>query len=161
MDAPPHPNIARVVAAAERAGIRVKVKRFAEGTRTASDAARAIGCDVSQIVKSLIFIADGQPVVALLSGSDRLDTDKLAAALGAARVRRATGDEARAGTGYAIGGVPPFAHASVLPVLMDERLGRHDALWAAAGLPDAVFEITPIALRQISAARLADLAQDA
>lgn len=161
MDEPLHPNIARVVDAAAQAGIRVEVMRFAKGTRTASDAAGAIGCDVAQIVKSLVFMADGQPVIALLSGSDRLDTDKLAAALGAAEVRRATGDEARAGTGYAIGGVPPFAHASVLPVLMDERLGRHDAVWAAAGLPDAVFEITPVALRQISLARLADLAENA
>ena len=96
-----------MLTAAASAGLRIEVERFPEGTRTAADAARAVGCDVAQIVKSLVFVADGDPVIALVSGADRLDPARLAAALGATVVRRADGDEARAATGFAIGGVPP------------------------------------------------------
>jgi prolyl-tRNA editing enzyme YbaK/EbsC (Cys-tRNA(Pro) deacylase) len=149
-----------VVAAAARSGAAIEVRRFPEGTRTAEDAARAVGCEVGQIVKSLVFVADGQPVVALVSGADRLDPARLAATLGAQVVRRATGDEARAATGFAIGGVPPFAHAQRLPVLIDERLLDHEVVWAAAGLPDAVFPAQPAALRRAAGARTARLAAD-
>jgi prolyl-tRNA editing enzyme YbaK/EbsC (Cys-tRNA(Pro) deacylase) len=120
-----HPTVARVVRAGADAGLTIVVRRFPEGTRTAEDAARAIGCHVAQIVKSLVFVADGQPVVALLSGMDRLDPERLGAALGATHVRRADGDEVRRATGYAIGGVPPFGHAGSVPVLIDERLFAH------------------------------------
>src|SRR5690242_6423962 len=106
----PHANVGRVVAAAARAGVAIEVRRFPAGTRTAADAARAVGCDVGQIVKSLVFIADGAPVVALVSGADRLDPARLASLLGAAAVRRADGDEARQASGFAIGGIPPFGH---------------------------------------------------
>jgi prolyl-tRNA editing enzyme YbaK/EbsC (Cys-tRNA(Pro) deacylase) len=152
-DAELHPNVARVLRAATGAGLPIKVERFPAGTRTAEDAARAVGCQVAQIVKSLVFVADGQPVVALVSGADRLDPERLAAALGATQVRRADGDEVRRATGYAIGGVPPFAHATPLPVLIDERLFAHEQVWAAAGLPDAVFRSAPQALAAASRAR--------
>lgn len=153
-----HANVARVVAAAAKAGLAIQVERFPEGTRTAADAARAVGCDVAQIVKSLVFMADGNPVLALLSGADRLDPARLAAAMGATAVRRADGDEVRAATGFAIGGVPPIGHVGSLTVLIDERLLSHDVVWAAAGLPDAVFSVSPIALQAAAGARLASLA---
>jgi prolyl-tRNA editing enzyme YbaK/EbsC (Cys-tRNA(Pro) deacylase) len=153
-----HPAVARVVAAAASAGLAIQVERFPEGTRTAADAARAVGCDVAQIVKSLVFMADGRPVIALVSGADRLDPARLAAAIGATTVRRADGDEARAATGFAIGGVPPIGHARPLTVLIDERLLVHDLVWAAAGLPDAVFKAPPRALQAAAGAQLAALA---
>jgi prolyl-tRNA editing enzyme YbaK/EbsC (Cys-tRNA(Pro) deacylase) len=153
-----HPNVGRVVAAAAKVGLAIQVERFPEGTRTAADAARAVGCDVAQIVKSLVFMADGDPVLALVSGADRLDPARLAVAMGATAVRRADGDEVRAATGFAIGGVPPIGHAQSLTVLIDERLLAHDLVWAAAGLPDAVFKISPIALQAAAGARLASLA---
>jgi prolyl-tRNA editing enzyme YbaK/EbsC (Cys-tRNA(Pro) deacylase) len=153
-----HPNLARVLAAAAGAGLQIEVQRFPEGTRTAADAARAVGCDVAQIVKSLVFIADGEPVLALLSGADRLDPELLASAMDATVVRRADGDEARAATGFAIGGVPPIGHARPLTVLMDERLLAHEVVWAAGGLPDAVFSASPRALQAAAGARVAALA---
>ncbi|HEX2194857.1 MAG TPA: YbaK/EbsC family protein, partial [Candidatus Limnocylindria bacterium] len=128
------PSVERVVRAAAARGLQIEVQRFSAGTRTAADAARAVGCDVAQIVKSLVFIADGSPVVALVSGAHQLDPDRLAAAIGAGDVRRATGDEARDATGYAIGGVPPLGHASRLPVLIDRHLLGYPRVWAAAGL---------------------------
>ena len=153
-----HPKLGRVAEAAQLAGLSISVRRFPEGTRTADDAARAIGCSVAQIVKSLVFMADDVPVMALLSGADRLDPDRLAAATGAADVRRATGDEARAATGFAIGGVPPFGHDRDLTVLVDRGLLAHPEVWAAAGLPDAVFPISPDDLVRVSGGRVEDLA---
>lgn len=150
--------IERFTESARRLGVEPHVRRFPEGTKTAADAAKAIGCDVAQIVKSLVFMADGDPVLALLSGADRLDTARLAAATGATSVRRADGDEVRAATGFAIGGVPPLGHDRPLTVLIDERLLSHDVVWAAAGLPDAVFSVSPIALQAATGARLASLA---
>ncbi len=135
----------------------VEIRRFPEGTRTAEDAARAIGCEVGQIVKSLVFTAGGAPVIALVSGANRLDTAKLAAVAGAP-VAKADAETARRATGYAIGGVPPFGHAQPLPVYMDRGLERYDVVWAAAGRPDAVFPITPVRLAELSGARVEDLA---
>jgi Cys-tRNA(Pro) deacylase len=152
--------VERVVAAAMAAGLEISVERFPAGTRTAEDAARAVGCEVGQIVKSLVFLADGAPVVALVSGADRLDTDRLAATLAAARVERANGDAVRGATGYAIGGVPPFGHGRPLPVVMDRALLDHGTVWAAAGRPDAVFAMAPDDLRRASGARVADIAVD-
>ena len=154
-----HPNVSRVVAAASEAGLQIDVERFPEGTRTAADAARAVGCDVAQIVKSLVFMADAAPILALASGANRVDAQRLGEALSAADVRRADGDEARAATGFAIGGIPPFGHDRPLTVLIDRDLLSHDRLWAAAGLPDAVFAITPDALVTASGGRVVDLAE--
>ncbi len=154
-----HPNVARVVEAAAAAGLEIDVDRFPAGTRTADDAARAVGCDVGQIVKSLVFIADGSAVIALVSGANRVDPAKLASAVGAGDVRRADGDEARSATGVAIGGVPPFGHVRPVTVVVDRDLLAHDRVWAAAGLPDAVFAIQPDALVSVSGGRVADLAE--
>jgi len=142
--------------AAER-GVPIAVTRFAATTRTAQDAAQQIGCTVAEIVKSLVFLVDGVPAVVLCSGADRVDESKLRALLGAAAVRRATADEAKAATGYAIGGVPPFAHASPLRVIVDRGLMGFATVWAAAGLPDAVFPIAPVDLVRLAGAQEADV----
>jgi prolyl-tRNA editing enzyme YbaK/EbsC (Cys-tRNA(Pro) deacylase) len=137
-------------------GIGVTVRQFPEGTRTAVDAARAVGCEVEQIVKSLVFVAGGRPVVALVSGANRLDEKRLAAVAGDP-VTKAGAEIARTATGYAIGGVPPFGHATDVPVFMDRDLLGHRVVWAAAGRPDSVFEIDPGRLRELSQAVVADL----
>ena len=155
-----HPSVQRVLDAAAEQGLRIEIRRFPQGTRTAADAARAVGCNVGQIVKSLVFVADGQPILVLVSGADRADLDLLSAALGTAEssasspIRRATADEARDATGFSIGGIPPLGHARVLPVLIDEELLRHEVVWAAAGLPDAVFAVAPDDLTRAARARI-------
>ncbi len=137
-------------------GLGITVKQFPQGTRTAPDAARAVGCDVGQIVKSLVFMAAGAPVVALVSGSNRLDESRLGSVAGEP-VTKAGAEAARSATGYAIGGVPPFGHATDVPVFMDRDLLGYDVVWAAAGRPDSVFEIPPDRLRELSGAVVADL----
>lgn len=134
----------------------VKVSDFPQGTRTAVDAARAVGCDVGQIVKSLVFVAGGRPVVALVSGANRLDERRLGAVAGEPVVK-ADAETARTATGYAIGGVPPFGHATDVPVYMDRDLMSFSVVWAAAGRPDSVFEIVPERLRELSRAQVIDL----
>jgi prolyl-tRNA editing enzyme YbaK/EbsC (Cys-tRNA(Pro) deacylase) len=111
---------------------------------------------VGQIVKSLVFVAAGRPVVALVSGANRLDEGRLATVAGAP-VAKADAETARGATGYAIGGVPPFGHATEVPVFMDRDLLGHGVVWAAAGRPDSVFEISPQRLRELSQAQVADL----
>lgn len=140
----------------EDSGLGISVRQFPEGTRTAIDAARAVGCDVAQIVKSLVFVAGGRPVIALVSGANRLDEKRLAAAAGEP-VIKADAETARTATGYAIGGVPPFGHATEVPVFMDRDLLGHAVVWAAAGRPDSVFEIAPERLRELSRATVLDL----
>jgi prolyl-tRNA editing enzyme YbaK/EbsC (Cys-tRNA(Pro) deacylase) len=137
-------------------GIDLEVRQFPESTRSAEDAARAIGCDVGQIVKSLVFVAAGRPVVALVSGGNRLDPLRLEALAGGP-VLKADPDTVRMATGYSIGGVPPFGHATPVPVFMDEDLARKPVVWAAAGRPDTVFAVTPERLRQLSGAVVAPL----
>lgn len=154
-----HQNVIRVTDAARQAGLEIEVRRFPEGTHTAADAARAIGCEVAQIVKSLVFFADGTPLVALVSGSNRVDTDALGSAVGASDVRKANGNEAREATGFAIGGVPPFGHTGAVRVVIDRDLLEHELLWAAAGLPDAVFAITPDDLLRVSGGTPANVAE--
>ncbi len=129
--------------AAREVGLSIEILRFDEGTKTAADAARAVGCQTGQIVKSLVFVADGEAFVALTSGANQADTQRLAELLGAAQVRRATPDEARDATGFSIGGTPPFGHPRRLRVLVDTDLLTYDELWAAAGTPNAVFSIHP------------------
>jgi prolyl-tRNA editing enzyme YbaK/EbsC (Cys-tRNA(Pro) deacylase) len=153
-----HPNVARVRAHAAAHGVDLPVRRFAATTRTAEDAAREIGTQVERIVKSLVFMSDGEPVVVLCSGRARVDEKLLAAALGVPNVRRATADEAKTCTGYAIGGVPPFAYARHCRVIADGGLLEFDEVWAAAGLPDAVFPIAPNELVRIADAVIARVA---
>jgi prolyl-tRNA editing enzyme YbaK/EbsC (Cys-tRNA(Pro) deacylase) len=138
------------------AGVDLEVKVFPVGTRTAEDAAAAVGCEVGQIVKSLVFTAAARPVVALVAGSNRLDPERLAAVAGAP-VSKADAQQVRSATGYAIGGVPPFGHATQLPVYIDRDLLAHRVVWAAAGRPDAVFAIEPRRLAELAGAVPADL----
>ena len=154
-----HPSAQRVAETLRALGVETTVIEFAQTTRTAQDAAVAIGTTVGQIVKSLVFLADGRPVLALVSGTNRLDLAKLRLLSGAARVDRADADAVRAATGYAIGGVPPVGHAQPLPVFLDRDLLQYDTVYAAAGTPFAVFAITPARLQQITAALEADLAE--
>jgi Cys-tRNA(Pro) deacylase len=151
--------IDRFVEAALAEGLDPKVHRFPEGTKTAQDAARAVGCDVGQIVKSLIFMADGRPVLALTSGANRVDTGLLAATCGAAEVRRATPEEARAATGFAVGGTPPIGHTERVPTFMDKDLLQFDVVWAAAGTPDSVFPLSPNELLRSAGATATVLAE--
>lgn len=153
-----HPTVGRVVAAARDAGLEISVETFPEGTRTAEEAARAVGCEVGQIVKSLVFVGADAAVVVLVSGVNRVDVAKLTDILGTGAVRRANADEAREATGFAIGGIPPFGHVRPLPVLVDRELLAHETLWAAAGRPDAVFSIRPDDLVRASGGRVADVA---
>ena len=155
-----HRNARRVADAAAAAGLAIVIRHVPEGARTAADAAAAIGCDVAQIVKSLVFMADGEPVIALLAGDDRLDPMRLAAVLGSRDVRRANGVEAREATGFPIGGVPPLGYSRPLTVLLDEGLLAHEVVWAAAGLPDAVFSADPASLGRAAAARTVRVAAE-
>lgn len=136
----------RFLSGAEVLGIHPEIRRFPEGTRTAHAAAQAVGCHVGQIVKSLVFMADGAAILVLTSGANRADVDRIARIVEAESVRRATPDEARQATGFAIGGTPPFGHPSQLRVLVDPDLLAYQQVWAAAGTPDSVFAIDPNAL---------------
>jgi acrylyl-CoA reductase (NADPH) len=149
----------RFIAGAGALGVTVDVRTFPDGTRTAHDAAVAVGCDVGAIVKSLVFIADGAAVLALTSGANRVDECRLAAALTATEVRKATADEARDATGYTIGGTPPFAHTGtgVAQVLCDPALLEHAQVWAAAGGPTTVFPLPPGQLVSITGATVVDV----
>ncbi|HUG56516.1 MAG TPA: YbaK/EbsC family protein [Candidatus Limnocylindrales bacterium] len=160
---PEHPSVARVRAHAAAQGVALEVSRFAGTTRTATDAAREIGCSVADIVKSLAFVVsygDGrtETAVALVSGDDRVDEARLREALAATAARRATADETKAATGFPIGGVAPFGHARPARVVVDRRLRRSATVWAAAGLPDAVFPIRPEDLLRLSGGAEAEIA---
>lgn len=146
-----HPNTEIVLDAATARGLSIEAATYPDGTRTADDAARAIGCDVAQIVKSLVFDlvdADGgvRPVIALVSGANRLDEAKLAAAAGAHHAARVDADRVREVTGFPIGGVPPFGHPTPVTTFVDPDLLAHDEVWAAGGTPQVVFGIEPHAL---------------
>ncbi len=157
-----HPTAQKVANAARELGLTITLKEFEATTRTAADAAQAIGCEVAQIVKSLVFVVDGQPILALVSGPNRLDEKKLAALCGVSpkKVKRADADTAREVTGYAIGGVPPFGHKTRLPTYIDRDFGQFDVIWAAAGTPNAVFAITPAELMRATSGIMVDLKAD-
>ena len=152
------PASQRVVDAAAAQGLRLQVSAFPEGTRTAQDAAAAIGCDVGAIAKSIVLGSDDGPVLVLTSGANRVDYDKVAAALGSAGVRRASAEEARAWTGYAIGGTAPFGHPEPLRTLADADLLAFETVWAAAGTPQTVFPIAPRSLIEATGATVAVVA---
>lgn len=152
-----HPNVNRVVAAGEVLGLTIDPVRVPDGAKTAADAAAAIGVDIGQIVKSLIFAVDGSVVVAYVSGVNQLDERKLAAAAGGATCSRVDADTVRSTTGYPIGGVPPFGHATTLPVFVDPDLLTHDEVWAAAGTWHDVFAIAPQDLVAASGGIVVDL----
>jgi Cys-tRNA(Pro) deacylase len=137
-----------------------EVREFPDSTRTAEEAAAAVGCALGQIVKSLVFAVDGDLAVALVGGADRVDPARLAAVLGGRAARRADAEAVREATGYAIGGVPPFGHARPLPIVMDEGLLDHQTVWAAAGSPHAVFAVGPHRLSELAEARVAPIAAE-
>ncbi|WP_419907232.1 YbaK/EbsC family protein [Candidatus Poriferisodalis sp.] len=147
----------RFLDGAAQVGMSPEIRRFPEGTRTAEQAAAAVGCELGQIVKSLVFLCDGQPVLALTSGANRVDTTRLGELLGG-KISRADADGVREATGYAIGGTPPFGHAQPLQAVVDRALLTYDTVWAAAGTPDTVFELTPGELVDASGAEVADFA---
>ena len=154
----------RVLEAAARKGLTLEVTVFADSTHTAADAARALDAELAQIVKSLVFGTardDGElePIVCLVSGADRVDLERLATVVGRRDIRRATAREADELTGFSIGGIPPFGHAQRARVIMDPELGRFETVWAAAGLPTAVFPIAPANLRMLSDAQVAPIAE--
>ncbi len=137
-----HPSIARIRAELARFGAVGEIRFFPDGVRTAAQAAEALGCEVGAIANSLVFDADGSPVLILTSGAHRVDTAKVAAELGVARLGRASPDFVREHTGQAIGGVAPIGHPSPVPTYIDPWLGRHETVWAAAGHSHAVFHTT-------------------
>jgi Cys-tRNA(Pro) deacylase len=151
--------VSRVRAALAAAGVEAAIVEFAESTRTAQDAARAVGTSVAQIVKSLVFVADGRPILVLASGANRVDMAKLARLANAAQVDKAPAETTRAATGFSIGGVPPVGHLAPLPVYVDETLMHYDVVYAAAGTPHAVFPIAPAALARVTSGTVADLAE--
>ena len=154
-----HANVRKVVEAAATLGLDLQPREFPDGTRTAADAAAAIGVELGQIVKSLVFAVDGVPVVALVSGSNQLDEAKLASAAGGARSSRLDATAVRDATGFPIGGIPPFGHATKMRVFVDEDLLAYDVLWAAAGTPHVNFPISPADLVAATAGTVADVAQ--
>ena len=154
-----HRNVVRVVEAGAAIGLTVDPVRFPEGTKTAVDAANAIGCDVGQIVKSLIFGVDGEVVLAYVSGANQLDEVKLATAAGGMRCARVDADMVRSATGFPIGGVPPFGHDSELRVFVDPDLLQYDVVWAAAGTWHDVFSLTPQQLVDASGGVVVELAR--
>jgi prolyl-tRNA editing enzyme YbaK/EbsC (Cys-tRNA(Pro) deacylase) len=143
----------------EEYGVDVDVHEFEDGTKTAADAADAIGCDVAQIASSIVVVADGDPVVVVTSGANRVDLGKVAVLADASDARMAEADEVTEATGWSIGGVPPLCHATDVPVLLDQTLLDHDEVWAAAGTPDAVWPIDPGRLRDLADADPADVAE--
>ena len=145
-----HRNVVRVIEAGRAVGLVVEPRRFPEGAKTAVDAANAIGCEVAQIVKSLIFGVDGEIVLAYVSGSNQLDERKLAAAAGGLTCRRVDADVVREATGFPIGGVPPIGHVTALRVFIDPDLLHHDVVWAAAGTWYDVFPLAPGELLRVS-----------
>jgi len=151
----------KVQQAIENRGFDFIVRELPGSTRSAADAAETIGCDVAQIVKSLIFRdqASGKAVLALVSGENLVDMQKLAAS-GAGDLEKADASFVRSATGFAIGGIPPFGHDHALETYIDQDLLVHDSIWAAAGTPNAVFELDPAALVAITRGVLCDLRQD-
>ncbi|MFF7470712.1 YbaK/EbsC family protein [Streptomyces sp. NPDC008092] len=152
-----HPRFAAALEELGLAELTSRVRRFPDATRTAAEAAAAVGCGLSEICKSLVFAADGVPVLVLMDGASRVDVELVRRELGAGKVTRAKADVVRETTGYAIGGVPPFGHRTRTRVLADRALLRHDVVWAAAGDPHAVFPIAPAALVEHAGATVVDV----
>jgi len=155
-----HPNVVRVTSAAKERGLDISTRRFPEGTKTAADAAAAIGVTVGQIVKSLVFGVDNEIVMALVSGSNQLDEKKLALAAGGAKCARVDADAVREATGYPIGGVPPFGHATQLRVFVDPDLLQYDEVWAAAGTWNDNFGAAPADIVRVAGGVVTDLKRD-
>jgi prolyl-tRNA editing enzyme YbaK/EbsC (Cys-tRNA(Pro) deacylase) len=134
-----HPTAARLQSRLADDGLAIDVVTLTDSARTAAEAAAALGCEVGQIVKSLVFVREGEPLMVLCAGDRRVAADRLG-------LTPANADQARAATGFAIGGIPPLGHATPLATLIDESLRRFATVWAAAGTPHDVFEVATEAL---------------
>ena len=160
-----HVGIQRVRDAAARKGVEIDVTVFDQSTHTAAEAAAAVGAELGQIVKSLVFVAPGddgalEPILCLVAGHNRVDLARLAAVTGERDVRRATAREADELTGFTIGGIPPIGHIQAVRVIMDPDLGRFQTVWAAAGTPTAVFPVPPATLRTLANATVAPITEE-
>jgi prolyl-tRNA editing enzyme YbaK/EbsC (Cys-tRNA(Pro) deacylase) len=155
-----HPNTVRVQEALRAGGADITVVELTDAATTAALAAEALGVGVGQIANSLVFAADGAPVLVLTSGANRVDTGKVAALLGSEKVTRADPELVRSATGFPIGGVAPVGHATPLPVLIDTDLSKYSQIWAAGGTPHTVFRTTYDELTRLSGARPADVRRD-
>jgi prolyl-tRNA editing enzyme YbaK/EbsC (Cys-tRNA(Pro) deacylase) len=160
-----HVGIQRVRDAAARKGVSLDVVTFDQSTHTAAEAAAAVGAELGQIVKSLVFVAPAEdggldPILCLVSGQNRVDLARLAAVTGERDVRRATAREADELTGFTIGGIPPIGHLRPVRVIMDPDLGRFQTVWAAAGTPTAVFPVPPATLRTLANAMVAPITEE-
>ena len=154
------PKVERVVTAGKERGIDVEPKTFPSDTRTAAQAAEAVGCDVAAIVKSLIFDSEDGPALFLVSGANRLDLEKAEAASGHKKLTQASAARAKEVTGFSIGATPPFGSTTEVPVFVDQDLISHAVVWAAAGRPDSVFPVSPHDLVRAAGASIADLRAD-
>lgn len=148
----------KVQNALEKQGLDLKVVEFIESTRTSAEAAERVGVSLGQIAKSLIFKGkeSGQPVLVIASGANRVDEKKVAALLGE-KIGRADPDFAREATGFVIGGIPPFGHIQPIVTFLDADLFQHEIIWAAAGTPNAVFELTPPQLEALAGGTVANI----
>ena len=151
-------SVKRVARAAEDLGLTIEIKRMGDSTRTAEDAAKECGCEVARIVKSLIFVGrdTGDLHLLLVSGVNRVDLDKASGVVGEP-LDRADANDVRARTGFAIGGVSPIGHLTAPHIWIDQSLMGFETVWAAAGAPDAVFEVEPEALTQCTGAKISDI----
>ena len=162
---PLDPAARRVVDAAARKGVDLRITLLARTSHTAENAARALGLELGQIVKTVVFVtpsSDGgcEPILCLVAGTNRVDVARLAAVVGEPSIRRATAREARELTGFAIGGIPPIGHGRPVRAVMDPDLGRFRVVWAAAGLDRAVFPVPPATLRVLANAVVAPIAEE-
>ena len=158
MSAWPEP-VERVSTYLRESGAEARIEEFSEGTPTASDAAAAVGCKLEQIVKSLVLVCDGLPVVALVPGDRRGDPAKIAGALGAEKARIATADEVESATGFPPGGVAPFPLAKVRTVLIERTLFQHSRVWVGAGSERHMLGVAPTELARLAQARTMDVVQ--
>jgi Cys-tRNA(Pro) deacylase len=154
-----HPSAQKVADAAQALGLDIEIVEFEQTTRSAQEAADAIGCEVAQIVKSLCFVVNGRSVICLVSGVNQLDERKLAVLenVGRKKVKRADADTVKTTTGFSIGGVPPFGHTTEMPIYIDEDLMQFEVVWAAAGTPFAVFAVKPGNLEVNHSCNIVDL----
>lgn len=154
-----HSSAQKVADAAQALGLNIEIVEFEQTTRSAQEAAEAIGCEVAQIVKSLCFVVNGRSTICLVSGANQLDERKLAALAGVGRkqVKRADADTVKATTGFSIGGVPPFGHITAVRIYIDDDLMQHEIIWAAAGTPFAVFACTPAELVRVTQGEIVDI----
>lgn len=153
--------VERVAAYLRESGAEARIEEFPEGTPTARDAARAVGCELAEIVKSLVFLCDGRPVVALVPGDRRADARKVAAAVGARKAKVAGADDVQAATGFAPGAVAPFPLPKVTDVLVERLLLSRDLVWVGAGSPRHMAGLPPSELVRLARARSVDAVEDA